>query len=65
MAHTLCTNFDCKHEPYSGISVPVHIWRVRRTFGMVEIAGNQLYFQIVSRTGDTVDSGVLPLLTQR
>jgi len=32
---------------------------------MVEIAGNQLYFQIVSRTGDTVDSGVLPLLTQR
>ena len=37
-----------------------------RTFCMVEIAGDQLYFQTVSRTGDTVDSGVLPLLqTQR
>ena len=30
-----------------------------RAFGLVEIAGDQLYFQIVSRTGETVDSGVL------
>ena len=36
-----------------------------RTFGMVEIAGDQLHFQIVSRAGDTVDSGVLPLLQKR
>jgi phosphodiesterase/alkaline phosphatase D-like protein len=33
-----------------------------RSFGMVEITGDKLYFQTVSRTGDTVDSGVLPLL---
>ena len=33
-----------------------------RTFGMVEIAGDQLYFQTVSRTGETVDAGVLPLI---
>jgi len=36
-----------------------------RTFGMVEIAGDQLHFQIVSRAGDTVDSGVLQLLQKR
>jgi len=32
-----------------------------RTFAVVEIAGNQLYFQVVSRTGETVDSGLLEL----
>ena len=32
-----------------------------RTFGLVEIDGNQLYFQVVSRTGATVDSGVVEL----
>jgi len=32
-----------------------------RTFELVEIAGNQLYFQVVSRTGDTVDSGTLEI----
>ncbi len=30
-----------------------------RTFALIEIAGNELYFQIISRTGETVDSGVL------
>lgn len=30
-----------------------------RTFGLVEIAGDELYFQIVSRTGETVDFGTL------
>jgi hypothetical protein len=30
-----------------------------RSFLLVEIAGNQLYFQAVSRTGETVDCGVL------
>jgi hypothetical protein len=30
-----------------------------RSFLLVEIAGSQLYFQAVSRTGETVDSGVL------
>lgn len=30
-----------------------------RTFGLVEVSGDELYFQIVSRTGATVDSGVL------
>jgi predicted phosphodiesterase len=30
-----------------------------RTFGLVEIAGDEFNFQIVSRTGATVDSGVL------
>lgn len=32
-----------------------------RTFGLVEIDGNQLYFQVVSRAGETVDSGVVEL----
>ena len=30
-----------------------------RTFMLVEIAGDKLYFQTISRTGQTVDSGVL------
>ncbi len=30
-----------------------------RTFSLVEIAGDQLYFQTVSRTGETVDFGVI------
>jgi hypothetical protein len=30
-----------------------------RTFGLFEIAGDQLNFQIVSRTGATVDSGTM------
>jgi hypothetical protein len=33
-----------------------------RCFGLVEISGDQMHFQIVSRIGDTVDSGALPLL---
>jgi predicted phosphodiesterase len=35
-----------------------------QTFMLVEIAGDQLYFQTVSRTGDTVDSGVLEKQTK-
>ena len=31
-----------------------------RAFMLVEIAGDQFYFQAVSRTGETVDSGMLP-----
>jgi hypothetical protein len=30
-----------------------------RTFALVEIAGDELYFQTVSGSGETVDSGVL------
>jgi hypothetical protein len=30
-----------------------------RSFGLVEIAGDQLYFQTISRTGETVDFGVI------
>jgi hypothetical protein len=30
-----------------------------RDFMLVEIAGDQLYFQTISRTGETVDSDVL------
>jgi hypothetical protein len=30
-----------------------------RTFGLFEISGNEFHFQIVSRTGATIDSGVL------
>ena len=30
-----------------------------RTFMLVEIAGDELYFQTISRTGQTVDSGVI------
>ena len=30
-----------------------------RTFGLIEIAGDQFHFQIVSRSGATVDSGIL------
>lgn len=32
-----------------------------RVFALMEIAGNELYFQTISRTGETVDSGDLPL----
>ena len=28
-----------------------------RDFMMMEIAGDQLYFQTISRTGETIDSG--------
>jgi 3',5'-cyclic AMP phosphodiesterase CpdA len=34
-----------------------------RTFGLVEIAGSEMYFQVVSRTGETVDSGTLEKAT--
>ncbi len=30
-----------------------------RTFALVEIAGDELFFQIVSRTGETVDTGMI------
>jgi hypothetical protein len=30
-----------------------------RSFLLVEIAGDQLYFQAIARTGETVDTGVL------
>jgi hypothetical protein len=32
-----------------------------RAFGLVEIDGNQLHFQVLSRLGETVDSGTLNL----
>jgi hypothetical protein len=34
-----------------------------RGFGLVEIAGGEFYFQIVSRTGETIDSGMYPTAT--
>jgi predicted phosphodiesterase len=30
------------------------------SFMLAEIAGDQFYFQVISRTGETVDSGILP-----
>jgi hypothetical protein len=30
------------------------------SFMLLEVAGDQMYFQVISRTGETVDSGVLP-----
>jgi predicted phosphodiesterase len=33
------------------------------SFMLVEIAGDELYFQTISRTGRTVDSGVIPRVT--
>jgi hypothetical protein len=30
-----------------------------RSFGLVEISGDELFFQIISRTGETVDSGMI------
>ena len=35
-----------------------------QTFMLVEIAGDQFYFQTLSRSGKTVDSGVLEQLKQ-
>lgn len=29
------------------------------SFMLIEVAGDQMYFQVISRTGDTVDSGVI------
>jgi 3',5'-cyclic AMP phosphodiesterase CpdA len=34
-----------------------------RTFMVVEIAGDKLYFQVISRTGETIDSGELPRIS--
>jgi len=31
------------------------------SFGLVEISGTQMYYQIVSRTGATIDSGSIDL----
>jgi predicted MPP superfamily phosphohydrolase len=36
-----------------------------RAFMLVEIAGDEMHFQVVSRTGVTVDSGQIPRLTTR
>ena len=30
--------------------------------GIFEIAGDQFYYQVISRTGATIDSGSVPLL---
>jgi predicted phosphodiesterase len=29
------------------------------SFMLIEVAGDQMYFQVISRTGETVDSGVI------
>ena len=31
-----------------------------RTFGLVEIAGDELYYQVIAGAGETVDSGAIP-----
>ncbi len=36
-----------------------------RAFALMEISGDELHFQTISRTGETVDSGVLPLKHKR
>jgi len=36
-----------------------------RAFGLMEISGDDLYFQVVSRTGETVDHGTLALQTKK
>ena len=36
-----------------------------QAFMLVEIAGDEMHFQVVSRTGVTVDSGQIPRLTTR
>jgi hypothetical protein len=30
------------------------------SFMLLEVAGDQMHFQVITRTGETVDSGVLP-----
>ena len=35
------------------------------SFMLAEIAGDQFYFQVISRTGETVDAGVLPNLRKK
>ena len=35
------------------------------SFMLLEVAGNQMYFQVVSRTGETVDSGVIARVKNR
>ena len=35
-----------------------------RSFMLIEIAGDEMYFQTISRTGDTVDSGVIRRTTR-
>jgi hypothetical protein len=53
-----CIRLSREHEP--------QIWNAirfgydqDRSFMLVEIAADELYFQTISRTGQTVDSGVI------
>lgn len=39
-----------------------HGFDTDRCFALFEIAGDRCYFQVISRAGDTVDSGAIPLL---
>ena len=36
-----------------------------QAFGLMEIAGDELYYQTIARGGETVDSGMLPLQAQK
>lgn len=47
-------NHDLRHSPDVAKGFDTD-----RAFLLVEIAGDQMYFQAVSRTGETVDSGVI------
>ena len=47
------------HNLRQGSNIMAAGFDTDRTFMLVEISGDKLYFQTVSRTGQTVDSGVL------
>ena len=47
------------HDLRQGSEIMAAGFDTDRTFMLVEIAGDKLYFQTISRTGQTVDSGVL------
>jgi len=45
-------------------SKPAEGFDTDQTFLLLEISGEQLYFQAVSRRGRTIDSGMIPLSKQ-
>lgn len=48
------------HNLRQGSEIMAKGFDTDRTFMLMEIAGDKLYFQTISRTGETIDSGDLP-----
>jgi 3',5'-cyclic AMP phosphodiesterase CpdA len=54
-----------KGDVKKGSPLTALAYDIDMSFMLIEIAGDQLHFQVISRTGETVDSGVLPNQRQK